>query len=116
MPALVDAMDEVLKTRSRDEWGAIFDEAKLIWGPVLTLDEVAGDPQANAIDMFPELEHPELGPYRTVRAPLRMASADLRPRGPAPVVGEHTRQVLSDVGLSDDEIAALAADGVIGGA
>ncbi len=114
MPALVAAMDKVLLTKSRDEWGEIFDAAGLVWGPVLTLDEVAADPQAHAIDMFPEIEHPELGRYRTVRAPLRIHGAQIRPQGPAPAVGQHTRSVLTAAGMSDAEIDALVAAGVLG--
>ncbi len=116
MSTLVDQIDEILAKRSRDEWGVIFDEVGLIWGPVLTLDEVANDPQAEAIGMFPEIEHPKRGAYRSVRAPMRFDNADVRPRGPAPEVGQHTREVLRGAGLSDDEIEALQARGAIGGA
>lgn len=114
MPELVSLMDELLMTKTRDEWGRIFDEANLVWGPVLTLDEVASDPQANAIDMFPEIEHPELGCYRTVRAPMRIRGASIHPRGPAPVVGQHTREVLNQAGFGDEVIDELVRQGVLG--
>jgi crotonobetainyl-CoA:carnitine CoA-transferase CaiB-like acyl-CoA transferase len=114
MAQLVTAIDEILATRSRDEWGEIFDSAGLIWGPVLTLDEVSTDSQAEAIDMFPEIEHPERGSYRSVRIPMRFQDADVRPRGPAPEIGEHTRELLLESGLSDTEISALVAAGAIG--
>ncbi|MEM8768792.1 MAG: CoA transferase [Pseudomonadota bacterium] len=116
MAILVDAIDEILATKSRDEWGAVFDEVGLIWGPVLTLDEVASDPQAEAIGMFPELEHPERGSYRTVRAPMRFDGADVKPRGPAPEVGQHTQAVLTEAGFTAAEIEGLLADGAISGA
>lgn len=114
MPVLVTEIDGILAGKSRDEWGEIFDSVGLIWGPVLTLDEVSRDPQAEAIDMFPEIEHPELGRYRSVRAPMRFDGADVKPRGPAPEIGQHTRSVLSAAGFSDDEIEALLAEGVVG--
>jgi crotonobetainyl-CoA:carnitine CoA-transferase CaiB-like acyl-CoA transferase len=114
MDTLVTLIDEILLTKSRDEWGEIFDAAKLVWGPVLTLDEVANDPQAQAIDMFPEIEHPTLGAYRSVRAPMRFRDAEVRPRGPAPEVGQHTGELLSDLGLDADQIADLLSQGVIG--
>lgn len=115
MAELVDAIDEILAARSRDEWGEIFDREGLVWGPVLTLDEVPRDRQAEAIGMFPEIEHPERGRYRSVRAPMRFARAEVRPRGPAPEVGEHTRAVLEEAGLPAAEIDGLFAAGVIGG-
>ena len=107
MAVLVDGIDEALSTRSRDEWGVIFDEAKLIWGPVLGLDEVTKDAQADAIGLFPELEHERVGRYRTVSAPMRFDTADVRPRGPSPALGQHTREVLEGAGFSGSEIADL---------
>lgn len=113
MPELVDAIDEALSARSRDEWGPIFDEYGLIWGPVLALHEVVADPQAEAIGLFPSIDHPDHGPYRTVRVPMRIANADVGPRGPSPAIGQHTANVLADAGISAEEIEQLTADGVI---
>jgi crotonobetainyl-CoA:carnitine CoA-transferase CaiB-like acyl-CoA transferase len=115
MNELVDAIDGILAGKSRDEWGAIFDKAGLIWGPVLTLDEVAEDPQARAIGMFPEIEHDALGAYRTVRAPMRFRDADVRPRGAAPALGQHTHEILREAGLAPDEIARLVKAGAVNG-
>ena len=116
MAELVDAIDAILAGRSRDEWGEIFDREGLVWGPVLTLDEVVEDRQAEAIGMFPTIEHPSLGSYRSVRAPMRFHTAEVKPRGPAPGVGEHTRAVLADAGYSADDIDQLLSGGVVGGA
>ena len=107
MAELVDAIDEVLAARTRDEWGRIFDEHGVIWGPVLSLHEVPDDPHAQAIGLFPTVEHPELGAYRTVSAPIRFATADVGPRGPAPALGEHTREVLAGLGYANDDIQRL---------
>lgn len=115
MAELVDAIDAILAGKSRDEWGAIFDREGLVWGPVLSLDEVAVDPQAEAIEMFPEIEHPSLGRYRSVRVPMRFARAEVKPRGPAPGVGQHTREVLAAGGYASEEIDRLFAAGVVGG-
>lgn len=116
MHVLVTEIDAILAGKSRDEWGEIFDSVGLIWGPVLTLDEVANDPQAEAIGMFPEIQHPERGAYRSVRAPMRFDKADVRPRGPAPEVGQHTREVLLAAGLTEEAIEALRNQGAIGAA
>jgi formyl-CoA transferase len=113
MPELVDGVDAALSTRGRDEWGKIFDELGVIWGPVLTLDEVAQDAQAHAIGMFPELDHPVLGRYRTVSAPMRFKTADVQPRQPAPELAADTRDVLRTTGMSDDDVNALIDQGVI---
>ena len=113
MRELVDGVDATLAAKSRDEWGAIFDEHGVIWGPVLGLHEVVDDPHANAIGLFPELEHPERGAYRTVNAPMRFQTTDVRPRGPAPTQGEHTEQILHEAGLSPAEIQDLLKQGIV---
>ncbi len=114
MPELVAAIDDILAARSRDEWGEIFDREGLVWGPVQTLDEVARDPQADAIGLFPSIEHPTLGTYRSVRAPMRFRDAEVKPRGPAPTVGQHTRQVLAEAGFDHGEIDRLIDSGALG--
>jgi crotonobetainyl-CoA:carnitine CoA-transferase CaiB-like acyl-CoA transferase len=113
MSDLVAMIDAALATRSRDEWGRIFDEHGLIWGPVLGLHEVAQDPHALAIGLFPEIEHPVLGTYRTVNAPMRFATADVRPRGPAPALGADTRAVLAEAGIDTAEIDRLLDAGTV---
>jgi crotonobetainyl-CoA:carnitine CoA-transferase CaiB-like acyl-CoA transferase len=113
MSELVDAIDDALSERSRDEWGVIFDEHGLIWGPVLGLHEVATDPQAEAIGLFPTIVHPERGEYRSVRVPMRFRDVDTAPKRRAPTLGEHTRSVLSSAGYDDDAIDRLVAEGRI---
>ena len=113
MTELVDGIDETLSAKSRDEWGKIFDEAGLIWGPVLGLHEVARDGQAEAINLFPEVQHEELGTYRTVNIPMRFSDADVKPRHVAPLLGEHTTSALTQAGFSSEEIEQLKVDGVI---
>lgn len=107
MPELVDKVDAVLATGTRDEWGARFDANGIIWGPVLSLDETARDPQAEAIGLFPELEHERYGRYRTVNVPMRFANAEVGPQGPAPEVGAQSDAILQAIGLDPDAIAQL---------
>ena len=114
MAELIDLMDAALAKRSRDEWGELFDKAGLIWGPVMGLHEVPQDPQAKALGMFPEMQHPEHGTYRTVNAPMRFKNTEVGPKGPSPAIGEHTDQVLADFGIPQEQIDALREAQVIG--
>lgn len=114
MAEIVDVIDAALQTKGRDEWGVVFDEHRLIWGPVLGLHEVAGDPQAEAIGLFPTIAHPARGDYRTVRAPMRFRDADTAPRRSSPATGEHTRAVLVGAGFAAAEVDRLIADGHVG--
>jgi crotonobetainyl-CoA:carnitine CoA-transferase CaiB-like acyl-CoA transferase len=113
MAVLVEAIDVVLANKGRDEWGVIFDANNIVWGPVMSLDEVPEDPQAQAIDMFPNMQHPELGTYQTVRAPMRFFNAEVKPGGPAPVLGENTLEVLRSVGIEGEEMQELVQLGCV---
>jgi crotonobetainyl-CoA:carnitine CoA-transferase CaiB-like acyl-CoA transferase len=113
MAEVITEFDAALEARSRDEWGVIFDEHGLIWGPVLGLHEVAVDPQAEAIGLFPTIEHPDVGEYRTVASPMRFGEVGVGPRGPAPRLGEHTYALLASVGYSESEIAGLIEAGAV---
>ena len=111
---LTAKVEAVLKTKTRDEWGARFDEVGLIWGPILSVDEVVHDKQAHAIDLFPELSHPAVGTYNSIRIPMRSDSLDVQPRGPAPTLGQHTREILAKLDITDDRINELIESGVLG--
>ena len=115
MGELIKIFDHALASKSRDEWGKIFDDAGLIWGPVMGLHEVPQDPHAQQLGMFPTITHPTLGEYTTVNIPMRFANADVRPRGPSPAVGEHTSKVLLDNGFSQEEINSMFKANTIGG-
>jgi crotonobetainyl-CoA:carnitine CoA-transferase CaiB-like acyl-CoA transferase len=113
MPEIIDLIDEVFATKTLAEWGDIFDRDGLIWGPASTLVELAQDPQAEAVGMFPEIEVSGYR-FRTVGIPFRLRDSGVGPQGPAPHVGEHTLEILTGAGLTQDEVEALAAAGVIG--
>jgi crotonobetainyl-CoA:carnitine CoA-transferase CaiB-like acyl-CoA transferase len=114
MPELTRLMDEVFATRPLSEWCALFDERGFIWGPASTVSEFAADEQAAADGLFPEIGDASGRRFRTVRAPLRLQGGDVGPRGPAPEVGEHTTAVLTEVGVTGDDLTTLIGDGVIG--
>tara|TARA_B110000008_G_scaffold113762_1_gene116463 strand:+ start:1622 stop:2884 length:1263 start_codon:yes stop_codon:yes gene_type:complete len=113
MPELVKGIDEALSHRTRDEWGTIFDAEGIIWGPVLALHEVVQDPHAQELGIFPKISNPQLGEYKTVAAPIRFKTADVGPKGPAPTLGEHTREILREIGMTEIQIQNLIESGFI---
>lgn len=113
MGVLTDALDEAFARRPLADWAAVLDEHGFIWGPASTLDELAADPQAADLGLFPTVTDPAAGEFRTVGAPVGVEGADIAPRGPAPAVGGHTRAVLTELGLGDDVDGLLRA-GVVG--
>ena len=114
MAEVIAAIDDALAARSRDEWGVVFDDHGLVWGPVLGLHEVVRDPQAEHLGMFPMIDDPTTGPYRTVRIPIRIRDTEVGPKGRSPDLGEHTRSVLGGAGYTAAEVAALIDSGAIG--
>lgn len=108
---LVDIIDDALSKRTLDEWGQIFDEHGLIWGPALRYAEVVEDPQAAATNRFPTVSHPH-GDFRTTAVPMRIEGAEIGPTGRAPEVGEHSIELLSELGVDDATVEAWLDAGV----
>jgi crotonobetainyl-CoA:carnitine CoA-transferase CaiB-like acyl-CoA transferase len=113
LPALTDAMAAVLKTRTRDEWIAAFDAAGVPVGPVHTIAEALSHPQVQARGMVVEVEHPQAGRTKSLGCPLHFSATPTSVHRHAPMLGEHSRELLREYGYGDEEIDAFAADGVI---
>jgi crotonobetainyl-CoA:carnitine CoA-transferase CaiB-like acyl-CoA transferase len=113
MSVLTDLMDPLFAERTLAEWGELFDAEGFIWGPGSTIADFAADPQAEAVGLFPTIDHPD-GAFRTIGAPLSISGADVRPRGPAPEIGEHSTAVLTELGVDGAELAQLVASGIVG--
>lgn len=113
LDALVAAMNAVLVTRTRAEWLAAFDAAGVPAGPVHSIGEALAHPQTQARGMVVDLVHPQGGPTKALGCPLHFSETPTSINRPAPLLGEHTREVLREYGYSDAAIEALAAEGVI---
>ena len=112
--ALVAALQEAFLTKTYDEWEAILLPAGIPIGAINTLDQVVVHPQVRARGAIVESTHPIAGTIETVAPPVRMSETPGSIRHPAPLLGEHTEQVLRErLGLSDEEIERLHTAGVI---
>jgi crotonobetainyl-CoA:carnitine CoA-transferase CaiB-like acyl-CoA transferase len=115
-PSLVAALQDALLTKTYEEWTAILLPAGIPTGAINTLDQVVAHPQVDARGSLVESTHPVAGTIRMVGPPVRLSETPGAVRSPAPLLGEHTDQVLRDrLGLGDEEIARLHNAGVIGG-
>ncbi len=113
LAALVEAMNEVLATRTRAEWLDAFDASGVPAGPVNSMQEALSHPQAIARGMVVDLVHPQAGATKALGCPVHFSATPASVTRPAPLLGEHTREVLAESGYSAREIDAFVADGVV---
>jgi crotonobetainyl-CoA:carnitine CoA-transferase CaiB-like acyl-CoA transferase len=106
-------MESVLATATTADWVARFAAASIACGPIYEFDEVFGDAQVRHLGIVTEVVQPGYGPVRMLGFPYRGTAVDARVRRPAPRLGEHTRQVLEEVGTTAPEIERLAGIGAI---
>ncbi|WP_457187937.1 CaiB/BaiF CoA transferase family protein [Nocardioides sp. P5_E3] len=111
--ALEAEIEAITTTRTTDEWIKTIDQVGVPCGPVLTFDETLNDPHVVARGMIAELEHPVIGEMKTIGPPTKFSALDYSVRGPAPWLGQHTAEVLREIGVSDDDITTLFADEVV---
>jgi len=110
---LVPLLAEVLRTRTRADWLAALEAAKVPCGPINDLADVFSDPQVVEREMTVRLPHPLAGSLELVASPIKLSRTPVRYRTAPPLLGAHTDEVLRSLGLADAEIDALRRDGVI---
>jgi formyl-CoA transferase len=96
--ALAASIESVTQTAPRAHWLARFEEGDLPCGPINDYAQVFGDPQVQARAMVLETDHPTLGRVRTLGAPVKMSATPPRAGRRAPLLGEHTEEVLREAG------------------
>lgn len=111
---LTQILGERLQQRTTEEWLVDFDAAGVPAGPINDIAAMVSDPQTLAREMVVELEHPKAGCTRALGLPLKFSKTPGKVVHPAPLLGQHTREVLSAAGYSTEEITDLAEAGAIG--
>jgi crotonobetainyl-CoA:carnitine CoA-transferase CaiB-like acyl-CoA transferase len=110
---LVPLLAAVMKTHTRSHWLEALEAAKVPCGPINDLADVFADPQVLARQMTVQMPHPLSGELRLVASPMKFSATPVQYRRPPPLLGEHTAQVLGELGLSADEISTLRASGAV---
>ncbi len=106
---------EVFMGRTKAEWAAFNDEHDCCIEPVLDVDEALDSQLTKEREMVVELDQPELGPVRLLGMPVKFSETPGDATRAAPALGEHTREVLREGGMGEDEVASLLESGAVAG-
>ncbi len=109
-----DCLKQLFLTRTRDEWFDFLRTKDVPVGKVYSLDEVFADPQVQHRRMVMEMEHPTEGKVRQVGIAIKLSDTPGEVRSFPPVLGQHTDEILSGLGYSQQKIAELRREGVVG--
>lgn len=109
--ALAEVLSVMLRTRPTAEWLEVLEAHGIPAGPVLGIDEMHKDPQTVARDMVPEVMHPIAGPVRTLGLPVKFSKTPGGVCRAAPLLGQHTREVLLESGYSKAQVDDLIRTG-----
>jgi crotonobetainyl-CoA:carnitine CoA-transferase CaiB-like acyl-CoA transferase len=110
LEALVGLLAPRFRQRSTADWLARFAKVGVPAGPVLDVKQMHQDPQTAARKMLVEVEHPLAGKVKTIGLPVKFSATPGKVARAAPILGEHSRDILAEHGYAAAEIEALAAE------
>jgi len=111
LPALISLLSARLRTRTTADWMARLEAAGVPAGPVLSIGEMLKDPQVLARTMVVDVQHSRLGKMKTLGTPVKFSATPGSVNRGAPLLGEHTREILGEYGYTNAEIEGLIANG-----
>lgn len=104
---MINIIDDAFDKRTLEEWKVRLADYGLIYSIIQTPLEVIDDPQARANEFFSKFDHPSYGPIELVAAPIKLSETPGSFRTPAPEFGQHTEEILLDLGYTWNEIGDL---------
>jgi formyl-CoA transferase len=109
--SLIRKLSRVFKDEKVEYWIELLERAGLPVGRILTIAEAFDDPQARHHEMLVEFEHPIAGHVRSTGSPVRLDDVQARAAGLPPILGQHTREILHEMGVDNDTIETMIREG-----
>jgi crotonobetainyl-CoA:carnitine CoA-transferase CaiB-like acyl-CoA transferase len=110
---LISAVEEIMATKTAAEWEEMSEEYDLAVGRVQMPLEVVEDQQAWQDDFFAEIDHPRFGRFKLMQSPIKVSKTIASIRSVAAELGQHTEEVLLELGYTWDDMAGLKSEGAI---
>jgi len=111
---LIPMLEKIMQERTSDEWLQVLETAGIPCGPINDIDQVFDDPQARHRGLRWLTNHPTAGDLSMVKCPVEMSQTPVQHQSAPPLLGQHTDEVLRDLGLDSAAVKQMRSDGVIG--
>ena len=111
--ALNQEMSRALSAKTSAEWVEIMNQAGIPCGPIYRMDEVFADPQVKHMQVAAEVAHPKLGTLRLINQPVKLSRTPAKLVAASPERGEHTEEVLLDLGFNSDDVKKFRSEGIV---
>ncbi|MEX3715346.1 CaiB/BaiF CoA-transferase family protein [Cytobacillus horneckiae] len=110
---LIPICESLLKQRSKNEWKKVLDDAGIPNGPINSISEMFNDPHVEAREMIMKVDHPLIEGLQLAGSPIKLSKSPVKVRQSPPLYGEHTGEILKEVGYSEEDIKNLKINQVI---
>lgn len=114
LPELIPVLEARFRQKPAAFWLQQLDRAGIPCGPINPIEDALADEHVLARGMVVELEHPLAGLVRSLGNPIKLGNAPVTYRRPAPLLGQHTGEILTELGYTQDDLARLQREGAIG--
>jgi crotonobetainyl-CoA:carnitine CoA-transferase CaiB-like acyl-CoA transferase len=110
---IVKIIGDLIITRNGEEWLTILNDAGVPCGPIYTIDKIFADPQVLHRQMLKELDHPRTGKVKVTGIPVKLSETPGEVTTAPPVLGQHTHEILAEIGYSSQDVEKLTQEKVI---